>query len=144
MRENDRICKPLHKIFQNTGIWSHLVILLKIRHIWSHLVRFTEEILNGKRYFLCSVYVFILRISLISSPKIFWKLHSFSIKGVSNTLTLIWVGFLGVCFAVRGEVLKLSPCLKLVRIMLETQNYDTWVHNHMWFQELYLLIPGLF
>ena len=30
-------------------------------------------------------------------------------------LTLIWVGLLGVCFEVGGEV---TPCLKLVRIML--------------------------
>ena len=30
-------------------------------------------------------------------------------------LTLIWVGLLGVCFAVGGGV---TPCLKLVRIML--------------------------
>ena len=52
MRENDRICKPLHKIFQNTGIWSHLVILLKIRHIWSHLVRYSEEIHNGACFFI--------------------------------------------------------------------------------------------
>ena len=43
-------------------------------------------------------------------------------------LTLIWVGFLGVRFEVRGRGVKLpsptpSPppsCLKLVRIMLET------------------------
>ena len=37
------------------------------------------------------------------------------------SLTLIWVGFLGVRFEVRGGV-KLTPCLKLVRIMLETSN----------------------
>ena len=30
-------------------------------------------------------------------------------------LTLIWVGLLGVCFEVGGGV---TPCLKLVRIML--------------------------
>ena len=37
-------------------------------------------------------------------------------------LTLIWVGFLGVRFEVGGEGVKLPPCLKLVRIMLETLN----------------------
>ena len=34
-----------------------------------------------------------------------------------NRLNLIWVGFSGVCFEVGG---KITPCLKLVRIMLET------------------------
>ena len=37
-------------------------------------------------------------------------------------LTLIWVGFLGVRFEVGGEGVKLLPCLKLVKIMLETLN----------------------
>ena len=38
-------------------------------------------------------------------------------------LTLIWVGFWGVCFAVgRREGRKINPCLKLVRFMLETWN----------------------
>ena len=42
-------------------------------------------------------------------------------------LILIWVGFLGLHFAVcvcvwGGGVSKTSPCLKLVRIMLETLN----------------------
>ena len=39
-------------------------------------------------------------------------------------LTLIWVGFLGVHFVVGGGggVVKLLPCLKLVRIMLSTGN----------------------
>ena len=36
-------------------------------------------------------------------------------------LTLIWVGFLGFHFEVGGGV-KLLPCLKLVRFMLETWN----------------------
>ena len=34
-------------------------------------------------------------------------------------LTLIWVGFLGVCFVVGGK-LTTDPSLKLVMIMLET------------------------
>ena len=38
------------------------------------------------------------------------------------TLTLIWVGFLGVRFEVWGEGGKNTPCLKLVRIMLENWN----------------------
>ena len=42
------------------------------------------------------------------------------INGVMSmyNLTLIWVGFLGVGFEVRGS--KITPCLKPVRIMLET------------------------
>ena len=40
-----------------------------------------------------------------------------------NALTLIWVGFLGVRFAVVVVGGKISPpCLKPVRIMLETLN----------------------
>ena len=38
---------------------------------------------------------------------------------LKNILTLIWVDFLEVCFEVRG---KITPCVKLVRIMLETSN----------------------
>ena len=40
-----------------------------------------------------------------------------------SVLTLIWVGFLGVCFEVgwRGGG-KITPFLKLIRIMLETWN----------------------
>ena len=40
-------------------------------------------------------------------------------------LTLIWVGFLGVRFELEGGgggKLPPTPCLKLVRIMLETSN----------------------
>ena len=39
-------------------------------------------------------------------------------------LTLIWVGFLGVCFQVGmgGGGENYLPCLKLVRVMLETSN----------------------
>ena len=37
-----------------------------------------------------------------------------------SSLTLIWMGFLGVHFEV--GVSKFTPCLKLVRIMLETWN----------------------
>ena len=37
-------------------------------------------------------------------------------------LTLIWVGFLGVRFEVRGVKLPPPPCLKLVRITLVTSN----------------------
>ena len=37
-------------------------------------------------------------------------------------LTLTWVGFLGVRFEVRVGKLPPPPCLKLVRIMLETSN----------------------
>ena len=36
-------------------------------------------------------------------------------------LTLIWAGFLGVCFEVGvGVEGKITPCLKLVQIKLET------------------------
>ena len=35
-------------------------------------------------------------------------------------LTLIWMSFLGVCFAVGGVKLPLPPSVKLARIMLET------------------------
>ena len=38
-----------------------------------------------------------------------------------NPLILNWVGFLGVRFEV-GERGKITPCLKLVGIMLETWN----------------------
>ena len=34
------------------------------------------------------------------------------------SLTLVWVGFLGV----RSEVWVITPCLNFVRIMLETSN----------------------
>ena len=37
-----------------------------------------------------------------------------------NTLTLIWVGFLGVRFEVEGGGGKITPCLKLIRVTLET------------------------
>ena len=37
-------------------------------------------------------------------------------------LTLIWVGFSGVRFEMGGGGVKLSPCLKLVKITLETSN----------------------
>ena len=39
-----------------------------------------------------------------------------------HILTLIWVGFLGVRFEVVGGEVKLSPSLKLVRIILEASN----------------------
>ena len=57
---------------------------------------------------------------------IFVLIESFSHSGlVCNdisgiTITLIWVGFLGVRFEVGG--VKLPLCLKLVRILLETSN----------------------
>ena len=35
-----------------------------------------------------------------------------------DLLTLIWVGFLGIHFEVGGD--KISPYLKIVRVMLET------------------------
>ena len=38
---------------------------------------------------------------------------------ISQLLTPIWVGFLGVRFEVGG---KITPCLKLVRIILEISN----------------------
>ena len=41
---------------------------------------------------------------------------------VVAALTLILVGFLGVRFAVGGGVKLPRPCLKPVRIMLETSN----------------------
>ena len=37
-------------------------------------------------------------------------------------LTLIWVDFLGVLFEMEGGWVKLPPCLKLVKITLETSN----------------------
>ena len=37
-------------------------------------------------------------------------------------LTLMWMGFLGVCFEVEEGVGKIPPSLKRVRIMLETSN----------------------
>ena len=41
-----------------------------------------------------------------------------------SCLTQIWVGFLGVCFEVEGGDGggKITLCLKLIRIMLETWN----------------------
>ena len=46
-------------------------------------------------------------------------------KDKIKNLTLIWVGSLGIGIEVcvgrgRGEGDKITPCLKLVRIMLET------------------------
>ena len=42
------------------------------------------------------------------------------------SLTLIWVGFLGVCFEVVGAGGKITaPCLKIVCIMLETLHVST-------------------
>ena len=43
---------------------------------------------------------------------------------IESILTLIWVGFLGVRFEVRGGSVgdKFTPCLKLARIKLETSN----------------------
>ena len=53
--------------------------------------------------------------------KTFSFLESFRKKVTSNeTLTLIWVSFSGVCFEVRGGRGKNTPCLKLIRVMLET------------------------
>ena len=47
---------------------------------------------------------------------------------MNDCLTLIWVDFLGICFEV-GEVGKITPCLKLVRVMLETSNLvNTYTH----------------
>ena len=40
---------------------------------------------------------------------------------MSTDLTIIWVGFLGVRFEVEGGG-KTTPCLKLVRITLETSH----------------------
>ena len=37
-------------------------------------------------------------------------------------LTLIWVDFLGVLFEMEEGWVKLPPCLKLVKITLETSN----------------------
>ena len=37
-------------------------------------------------------------------------------------LTLIWVGFLRVRFEVRRGGGKITPCLKLIRVMLESWN----------------------
>ena len=45
------------------------------------------------------------------------------------SLTLIWVGFLGVRFAVGGGC-KITPCQKLFRIMLLTWN-SVHKHTHM-------------
>ena len=43
-----------------------------------------------------------------------------SLNKSSLTLTLIWVDFLGVPFEVGGRGSKITPCLKLAIIMLET------------------------
>ena len=58
-------------------------------------------------------------------------------------LTLIWMEFLGVPFKARNGVrVDLPPCLKLVKIMLETLNV-TRKYTHMQFWKLYLLVPRL-
>ena len=41
---------------------------------------------------------------------------------IVNALTLIWVGFLGVPLEVEGRGKITPPCLKLIRVMLETWN----------------------
>ena len=69
-------------------------------------------------------------------PKIWWKDYIYgaflSNSWYSRTLeicflvqriTLIWADFLGFCFEVRKVVkVPTQPCLKLIRIMLETSN----------------------
>ena len=66
------------------------------------------------------------RIQSWNSQVIFWgnylpsKRYSFTLhKKWSVPLTLIYLGFLEVCFEVGGR--KITPCLILVRIMLETK-----------------------
>ena len=50
-----------------------------------------------------------------------WKWYLFQ-AFMTHFLTLMWMGFLGVCFEVEGGG-QISPhCLKLVRTMLETSN----------------------
>ena len=44
-------------------------------------------------------------------------------RDFNSYLTLTWVGFLGVRFQVGGEGEgKITPCLNLIRIMLETSS----------------------
>ena len=52
-------------------------------------------------------------------------------------LILIWVGSLGVRFEVWGG--ETTPCLKLVRIMLETLNLAR-KYTHIYFQKIYPLV----
>ena len=47
----------------------------------------------------------------------------YAVNLIDLHLTLTWVGLLGLRFeVVMGGVVKLPPCLKLVRNMLETSN----------------------
>ena len=56
----------------------------------------------------------------IEFDKIF---HERNVHGLLFSLTLNWVSFLGVSFEVKeGGGGKINPCLKLVRIMLQTWN----------------------
>ena len=57
-------------------------------------------------------------------------------------LTLIWVGFLGVRFEVGrgGKGGKITPCLKLVRIMQETSSLAR-KYTHIFSFRKYLLVP---
>ena len=50
------------------------------------------------------------------------KFNTFYFSSSWSILTLIWLGFLGVCVEVGRGGGKITPCLKLVRIMLEPSN----------------------
>ena len=57
-----------------------------------------------------------------------------ALKTVCITLTLIWVGFLGVYFEVwwgGGGITFPRLCLKLVRIMLETSNWHLSTQTYL-------------
>ena len=51
----------------------------------------------------------------------YYKRFDASVANLPTCLTLIWVGFLGVYFEVGG--VKITPCLKLVRIMVKNSNF---------------------
>ena len=63
-------------------------------------------------------------------------LVSKALKTICITLTLIWMGFLGVYFEVWGGITFPRLCLKLVRIMLETSNWH-------WSTQTYLISKNI-
>ena len=79
-------------------------------------VMFMNSVLSGRIYFTSRYFCKFWDILVVTICFIFIFAGIFC---QVSYVTLIWVGFLGVRFEMGG---KISPCLKLVRIMLETWN----------------------
>ena len=82
-----------------------------------------KYIIYGLIYIICC-YILILLLVMIISLKSRLYISRVSIRYLCGSLTLIWVGFLEVRFAMGG-------CLKLLRIMLETWNLEVSTHANV-------------